>query len=68
MDASVQRYRLMAFGPICVMQCSSEKVQRTLASVMVVAKYLFSLRHVLSYRSRSADVIFVITYLKYAET
>ena len=68
MDVSVQRCRLLAFGPIYVVQCSSEKVQRTLASVMVVAKYLLSLRHVLSHRSRSADVIFVTTYLKYAAT
>ena len=31
MDASVQRCLLLHFGPICVMQCSSEQVQRTLA-------------------------------------
>ena len=68
MDASVQRCRLLAFGPICVMQCSSEKVQRTLSSVMVITKYLLSLRHALSHRPRSADVIFVITCLKYAAT
>ena len=39
MDASVQRCRLLALGPICIMQCSSEQVQRTLASVMVADKY-----------------------------
>ena len=57
MDASVQRCRLLALGPICVMQCSSEQVQRTLASVTVAAKDFLSLRKVLSHRSRSAYVI-----------
>ena len=57
MDASVQRCRLLALGPICVMQCSSEQVQRTLASATVAAKYFLSLRKVLSHRSRSAYVI-----------
>ena len=57
MDASVQRCRLLDLGPICEMQCSSEQVQRTLASVKVAAKYFLSLRKVLSHRSRSAYVI-----------
>ena len=49
MDASVQRCRLLALGPICIMQCSSEQVQRTLASVMVANKYFLSLHNVLSH-------------------
>ena len=57
MDAFVQRCRLLALGPICVMQCSAEQVQRTLASVTAAAKYFLSLRNVLSHRSRSAYVI-----------
>ena len=57
MDASVQRCRLLAFWSICVMQCSSEQVQRTLASVMVATKYFLSPCNVLSHRSHSADVI-----------
>ena len=57
MDASVQRCRLLALGPICVMQCSSEQEQRTLASFMLATNYFLSLRNVLNHRSRSADVI-----------
>ena len=49
MDAPVQRCRLLALGPICIMQCSSEQVQRTLASVMVADKYFLSLHNVLSH-------------------
>ena len=42
MDASMQRCQLLALGPIWVMH-SSEQVQRTLASVMVAAKYFLSI-------------------------
>ena len=57
MEASVRRCRLLALGPISIMQCSSEQQQRTLASVMVVTNYLLSLCNGLSRRSRSADVV-----------
>ena len=57
MDASVQRCRLLALGPICVMQCSSEQEQWTLNLVMFTVNYFLSLRNVLSHHSRSADVI-----------
>ena len=53
----MRRCRLLALGPISIMQCSSEQQQRTLASVMVVTNYLLSLCDGLSRRSRSADVI-----------
>ena len=57
MDASMQRCRFLASGPICVMQCSSEQEQQTLTSLMFITNYFLSLRNVLSHRSRSADVI-----------
>ena len=57
MEASVRRCRLLALGPISIMQCSSQQEQRTIASVMVIANYLLSLYNGLSRRSRSADVI-----------
>ena len=53
----MRRCRLLALGPISIMQCSSEQQQRTLASVMVVTNYLLSLCNGVSRRSRSADVI-----------
>ena len=57
MEALVQRCRLVASGPISIMQCLSQQEQRTLASVMVITNYLLSLCNGLSRCSCSADVI-----------